>query len=145
MNRLLNRIKWAIWPYIAYRKIVGGMRPWDYMYILKMLRFQLMVLAKNIEQNKRHAGHESTVKEIMAVTGYLEGQIKDNHAERCGFDSNWEFTFKETKEGSELLTTETEQQKINNERATMEGIKLSEKEWGEMFDIMKENMDGWWD
>ena len=152
MRRVLNniknlyyRLKWTLWAYIKYFLIVGGMRPWDYLYVIKMLRFQLTILERCIRTNDRHVDSSTHSDKIVRVCSHLTSHIGDDYVDRCGFDNNFNFIFTPVGEGlSELTTTETEKQYKDNTESIKWGAELEDKEWNETFELLK-NMRGWWD
>jgi hypothetical protein len=137
----------AVWALRKYFKIVTKMVPWDYSSVLKMMKFQINILADNIEKHGMEVD-ETRLPKVEKMRRFIEladNKLEDNYAERCGFDHDYEFEkCKDNEYLRELKTTETAEQKKKNTKALKEGRKLEEKEWNEMFELLKD-MRGWWD
>ena len=141
-------LKWAIKNYVKYFRIVSRMRPWGSESVLEMMRFQINHLCVTMEKNSNEV-NETLDPKIVKMKRFIEladHKIKDDYMERCGFDHNWELKFEDDSEHegfSEVLTTETEEQKEKNAKAVKDGHELEEKEWNEMNELLKD-MRSWW-
>jgi len=136
-----------------YFKIVWRMTPWDSQSIYEMMRHQLIILCKSIEN-----GYEveetklPKVKDIKRCIELLTNIIEDNHMDRCGYDNNYKISFepinKNEKDSDnkiyELVTNQTPEQKEKNHQALINGDKLSNQEIDELFNILKQSRS-WWD
>lgn len=149
-------IKWGIWAIRKYTPIVWKMKDYDYHSILKMMKFQLELLCDRIE----HRGFEvveDKMKKVVCMRRSIElidNQMKDDYAERCGYDYNYKIDFvtSDYKEGYwETTDDKTPEQKENNSIALKSGKTLEKKEWDELWDTIKESgeyghgMKSWWD
>lgn len=160
---------WFYWPiknFFTYKKIVSKTRPWDYQFILEMLRFQLNLLNNQIKKHDREMDETRIPKEkdMDRCIELLGNLIEDNYKERCGYiykDRNWDQMWRpidrsdesyeifknENKNDSELfefVDDETEEEHEKNSKIFAEARELEEKEIDELFNIMK-NYQGWWD
>ena len=144
--KLLNKLRWRIWPYIKYFKVVGRMRPWDYGYVLDMMQHQLGLLSGYMDRSQTHVTTKDDVKDIRRVMELIEHKREDTYADRCGFDHDWEFVGVECEfEGMmELRSTETPEQARDNQESIQWAIELENKEWEEMIGLMSKMKD-WWD
>ena len=139
----INKLKWKAWAYRKYFKIVGKMRPWDYAYVLRMMRFQLDILAESLERYDNRVDSDIISEEIRAVSSYMDAHLDDDYADRCGYDYNWEFVWRD--DGNTIIgDNETEEQAANNRRAVKDAIALEEDEWNKMIDLLR-GMRSWWD
>ena len=63
---LYYETKWSLWGIFKYLNITRKMRPWDYIYIIDMLQFQLTILKKSIEDgNEVFDNRHNKVKDIQ--------------------------------------------------------------------------------
>jgi len=136
--------KWIFWAKRKYRKIVKEMYPWDYGSILKMLKFQLEILSDYIE----HKGIENDedrlpkVGNMKRAVTLLHNKIEDEYATRCGYEDN-DIEFEET-DGGYMVKDDDSEIARHNKRVFKQAHELEEKEWNELFKLLKE-MRAWWD
>ena len=145
----------SFWALRTYFKVTTKMVPFDYSSVLHMMNFQINILANHIEKY----GHEvdiSRLEKVKNMKRFVElsnNQLKDNFAERVGYDFNYEIKFEETEETKnkkyelklfEMNSTETPEQKEKNNKALKDATELEEKEWNEMIELLKD-MRAWWD
>lgn len=147
MMKILRRIKWALYP-LRYLRVMWGMRPWDYSYILKMLQFQLKEQDRHriLKGVSEYPDDEKVAvrRSIELIEAILEGA----YWVRCGFNHDFEIVWKVDPETGLYIvegTTETEEQEIKNDKAKRNAYALEEKEWDELWDTIKNNMRNWWD
>ena len=143
---MLHKIKIFFWRYRTYFRIVGKMVPWDYSSILEMMKFQVKLLRDYSGDRDRFESTKGDVKDMTRVIKLLENQIKSDYADRCGYDSNWEFVWKKLTDGNFGITGNTlsKDQKKNNDIALRDALLLEEKEWEELMNLLS-RMRGWWD
>ena len=169
-KRLWQDIKydWIYYPihnFFLYRKIVSRTRPWDYQYILEMMRFQLTLLNNQIKKYDREIDETRIPKEkdIDRCIELLGNLIADNYEERCGFiykERNWDQMWRpidrsdesyeifkdENKDDCELfeyVDVDTEEERKINIKALNDAHDLQAKEIDELFNIMKNCQGGW--
>lgn len=153
--------KWAFWSdryykirrsirsLISYFRITTKMVPWDYNSILEMTKFQVEILADYIE-HKGIEVEESRLAKVAKMRRFIElanHHIEDDYADRCGYNNDYGFGFFPMEGNQNLVQLISEappEVESSNNRAIKEGRELEEKEWNEMFEILKE-MRGWWD
>ena len=137
--------KWQCWATRKYRKIVKEMIPWDYGSILKMLEFQLSVLSHHLE----HKGFEveesrmKKVKDMKRAIKLLQHQNEDDFIERCGYQDT-KFKFIDLEDGTRKMEHEDEEVARHNKRVFKQANELEQKEWNELFELLKQ-MRSWWD
>lgn len=142
-------LKRAVKSLKEYFWVTTKMVPWDYSSVLTMMKFQIEILANYIEK-KGIEIDETRLPKIVDMRRFIElanNKSVDNYAERCGYNYCHELYFIPI-EGkpnfSELASDETAEVKESNRKALMASHELEEKEWNEMFEILK-NMRSWWD
>jgi hypothetical protein len=142
----LKRSLWALWKYFW---ITTKMVPWDYSSVLRMLKFQIEILADYIEK-RGYEVDESRLPKVAKMRRFIElinHKIEDDYADRCGYDYNYGFDF-EPIEGSphlsKMVSNAPPEIEENNNIAIKEAYELEEREWNEMFEILKD-LRGWWD
>ena len=149
-KNLYSECKWIIWALKKYFKISTTMRPWDYKYILDMMKFQLITLRdfmrdKGIEVDETRL---PKIEKMNKVIELIENQINDDFYDRCGYIyTDFEFEEIEEKENEMKLYKIKENEgeiKEKNDKASKEACELEEKEWDELFDLLKD-MRRWWD
>jgi hypothetical protein len=136
--------KMIFWAKRKYRKIVKEMKPWDYGSILLMLKFQLEILSHQIETKGLEVDEDRLpkVERMKRCVKLLDHKIEDDYAERCGYeDSDMEFV--ETETGFEMKP-EDEETRRHNTRVFKEAHEMEEKEWKELFELLKD-LRSWWD
>lgn len=147
-------LKWIFWAIRKYWKITIQMRPWDRGYIIQMMKFQITILKEYIEKHEREIDETRIPKEknMSRVIELMNHYENDDHAERCGYiHVDFEFVpFVDDKHPeemglTEMVSKETPKEEKINKKALKDSHKLQQKEWNEMFDIMKKDMQGWWD
>jgi hypothetical protein len=84
-------------------------------------------------------------KDLSRVIELINNMRNDNYSNRCGYDDDYDINYIPVPNTSfdELVDTQTESQKINNKRASIEGMELEEKEWKE-FNVLLFKMREWW-
>jgi hypothetical protein len=149
------RDKWyafkrAIWALRKYFRITTKMVPWDHSSVLMMLKFQVGLLADYIEK-KGIEVDESRLPKVARMRRFIElmdHKIADDYAERCGYNYGYGFDFVPVEGSSdltELVSNAPPDVEDNNSKAIMEAHELEEREWEEMFDILKNDLRSWWD
>jgi len=156
-----NPLRWAFWvekyydvkrgikSLYHYFWVVTKMVPWDYSSILIMLKFQVKTLADYLDESgiEEETSRNAKVKKMRRFIELAENHLKDNYAERCGY--NYKFNFKlvpveDNPDLSYMETDETPEQQEANSKAIHAAHELEEKEWKEMINTLKD-MRGWWD
>lgn len=143
------KILWTIKNQIIYFRIIKNTRPWDYSYILEMMKFQIEILCKNIEKNSLEIDETRLpkIEKMKRAIELLNNIIEDNFAIRCGYNPDAiKFKTKLTKDGLyELIAEKNPKFENYNEIEVFENAsKLEQKEWNELFDILKNNLKEWW-
>lgn len=139
-------LKWAIRNLIKYFKIVAEMRPWDSAYILLMMQFQFNILYKHLRNNSIEIEEDLNPKltKMKRVLELLQHIKDDDFADRCGYIYSSIKTVDAEEGFSELIFDESPEVKDQNTRALKESHELEEKEWDELFELMKD-MRRWWE
>lgn len=138
-------LKWIFWAKRKYRKVVRKMRPWDYGSILQMLKFQIEILSEYIEFKGLEIDEDRLPKvdNMKRAIVLLHNKIEDDYATRCGYEES-DFVFEETEDGMTQLKPDEPEVARHNERVFKDARELEEKEWNELFELLKE-MRRWWD
>jgi hypothetical protein len=141
--KFFRKFFYAIWNFRAY----------DSTYTLEILKICLQEHLSEIasdsgmqEIDKTRLPKEEKLKRAIEL---LDNTLRDDYAERCGYDYNYDFNFEPfEEEGKEKLfemkTTTTEEQEVNNTRALKEANELEIKEWEEFTTILQYELKGWW-
>lgn len=153
--------KWSIKNQIKFRKIVSKFRPWDYNCLLEMFAFQLKQLHDQIELRGMEIDETRLPKleKMKRTLEILKNLEEDNYEDRCGYDPKArKINFKKLSD-EELKEIGQENQELYemtfdlNEgyenydvlKIFMGANELKKKEWDELFEILKNNLEGWWD
>jgi hypothetical protein len=163
MKRLLHKyfwtdlyynIKWGFINFFKYFKIVSKQRPWDYMYMIQMLEFQLIDLEKHMTKYSPEVeeGKDKTITEINKALKLIKNLRDDNYAERCGYNSNYNTWFDELESTKNKpkeqklyeMKSDSKQTEEELHKIFTDATELEKKEFDELFDILKNNMKGWW-
>lgn len=153
--------KWSIKNLIKFRKIVSEFRPWDYNYLFRMFAFQLKQLhdqieLRGMESDETRLPKLEKMKRVLEILNSIE---KDDYDERCGYDPKArKISFKKLSD-EELKEIGQENQELyemtmdmnegyenyNIDKVYKDSEELRKKEWDELFEILKNNLEGWWD
>lgn len=151
-ENLYYNIKWGLWAFWKYHKIVWKTRTWDYAYVLEMMKFQLVLLQDNI---KRNSHSEKQCQDLARVIELLTNQIEDNYIERAGGLTKREVRFEEISINSELMykmeDDRTKEEREKDAEIILRADALEKKEWSELWETIKsgngigDGMHSWWD
>jgi len=144
ISLLFSNIKWAIKNLFRYRKVIYKTRPWDYAYIIIMMKFQLNDLCKTIEKYGREVDESRLpkVEDMKRAIELLHNHIEDNYHDRCGYEED---AFKLSVENNVIeLVRNAGYENYDQGKVFDDGHELEKKEWNELFKLLKK-MRGWWD
>jgi len=177
LKRLMWREHWIFKTYAVFRydiplflKNIWRFRNelwdhqwWDYRFTLNMLQRSLTIMEKGMSERGNEVS-ETREPKIIAMRRALEllrNNREDNYLERAeaqlGPITRWEW---ELDEDGVLIDKDTQEQKQHNRRVFETARKLEEKEWKELWQIIKgtkysttfygdkydgTDMRGWWD
>jgi hypothetical protein len=168
---------WKVWEFIIrtiprffkniwrFRKELAHHEWWDYRYTLEMLYRSLVIM-----ESKMHDGMEiretrdKKVEKMQRAIQLLKHKLDDDYTERVEaelgklFLHDWEF--EELENGNHrLIDNDTPAERKHNRMIFKEAHKLEDKEWIELWNILKgtkysktwgdafdgTDMRGWWD
>jgi hypothetical protein len=168
---------WKVWEFIRrtiprffkniwrFRKELAHHEWWDYRYTLEMLYRSLVIM-----ESKMHDGMEiretrdKKVEKMQRAIQLLKHKLDDDYTERVEaelgklFLHDWEF--EELENGNHrLIDNDTPAERKHNRMIFKEAHKLEDKEWIELWNILKgtkysktwgdafdgTDMRGWWD
>jgi hypothetical protein len=143
--------KWAIKNLIKYRKIVYKLRPWDYEHILSLMKFQLEQMREQIEIHGREIDEDRLpkVERIKRAIEILQNREDDNYPEKCGYISGATSMKFNKVEGKELYEMVMENnpgfEDYDQSKVYRLAAELEQEEWNELFELLKTDLQGWWD
>ena len=168
---------WKVWDFIKrtiprffkniwrFRKELAHHEWWDYRYTLEMLYRSLVIM-----ESKMHAGMEiretrdKKVEKMQRAIQLLKHKLDDDYTERIEAElgklilHDWEF--EELENGNHrVIDNDTPAERKHNRMIFKEAHKLEDKEWIELWNILKgtkysktwgdtfdgTDMRGWWD
>jgi hypothetical protein len=141
--------KRAIWALRKYFKVTTKMVPWDSHSVLLMMKFQIEILSDYIEK-KGIEIDEDRLPKVENMKRFIElanHKIEDDYSDRCGYDHSYGYDLVPVEDNptiARLVSSAPKEVEENNSRAMKEAHELEEKEWNEMFELLKE-MRSWWD
>ena len=145
---LYYETKWSLWGIFKYINITRKMRPWDYIYILDMLQFQLTILKHNIEDgNEVFDNRYNKLKDIQRTIDLINNKLNHNYIDRLPIKPSW---YKNGIEHS-LNRDHSPEEIIMDSKIMDIAYKLEEDEWNELWDTIKKGnhyesgIDSWWD
>lgn len=148
MSLLYYNIKYGFKALFRFFKVIWEFRAWDYTFTERILKICLEEHLHNIKYYSNEIEKDRLVKitKLERAIELLDNKIKDDYADRCGYDFDYEFDFLPCKNSTfgELVTNQTEEQKEKNTKAIFESQLLADKEWQEFTDILRTNWNGWW-
>lgn len=127
-----------------FKKIVWEHRDWDYEYILRMQYFQLERLKNLIDKygNEVDESRIPKVKDMERCIELIKNIIDDEYYTRVGCaNQNYKFELNEDDTLS-LISSYTDEEFREFYEKTIE---LKEKEIEELYKILKEKSESWWD
>ena len=146
-----------------FRKELWDHQWWDYRFTLNMLQRSLTIMEKGMSTRGMEVSEtrEPKVKSMRRALELIRNNREDNYLERAeaelGPISRWEW---EMDEEGVLIDRDTPEQKEHNRKVFEKARKLEEKEWKELWQIIKgtkysttfygdkydgTDMRGWWD
>ena len=169
---------WKVWEFIKrtiprffkniwrFRKELAQHEWWDYRYTLEMLYRSLSIMVVKLEKDgiEVDSSRDKKVASIKRALELLKHKLDDDYVDRAEKElgelhSNpWEFEL--TEDGNyRLIDNDTKDEKEHNSKVFKLAHKLEDKEWIELWNILKgtrysktwgdkfdgTDMRGWWD
>ena len=169
---------WKVWAFIVrgipnffgniwkFRKELYNHQWWDYRYTLEMLYRSLVIMEKELSVKgiEVHVSRDKKLTKIRRAIQLLDNRLNDNYVEQAEKElgklilHDWEF--EETEDGMHrLIDNDTPAERKHNRMVFKEAHKLEDKEWIELWNILKgtkysktwgdtfdgTDMRGWWD
>ena len=171
---------WKVWEFIKitiprffkniwrFRKELAQHEWWDYRYTLEMLYRSLSIMVVKLEKDgiEEDVSRGKKVVKIKRALELLKHKLDDDYTERIEAEygelilHDWEFEEVPDKPGfSRLVDNDTPAERKHNRMIFKEAHKLEDKEWIELWNILKgtkysktwgdafdgTDMRGWWD
>ena len=169
---------WKVWEFIKrtlprffkniwrFRKELASHEWWDYRYTLEMLYRSLSIMVVKLEKDgiEEDVSRGKKVQKIKRALELLKHKLDDDYTERIEAElgelilHDWEF--EELENGNHrLIDNDTPAERKHNRMIFKEAHKLEDKEWIELWNILKgtkysktwgdtfdgTDMRGWWD
>jgi hypothetical protein len=169
---------WKVWDFIKrtiprffkniwrFRKELAQHEWWDYRYTLEMLYRSLSIMVVKLEKDgiEEDSSRGKKVQKIKRALELLKHKLDDDYTDRIEAElgelilHDWEF--EELENGNHrLIDNDTPAERKHNRMIFKEAHKLEDKEWIELWNILKgtkysktwgDNFDGtdmrgWWD
>ena len=169
---------WKVWEFIKitiprffkniwrFRKELAQHEWWDYRYTLEMLYRSLSIMVVKLEKDgiEVDSSRDKKVASIKRALELLKHKLDDDYTERIEAEygelilHDWEF--EDLGDGtSRLIDNDTPAERKHNRMVFKEAHKLEDKEWIELWNILKgtkysktwgdafdgTDMRGWWD
>jgi hypothetical protein len=169
---------WKVWDFIKrtiprffkniwrFRKELAHHEWWDYRYTLEMLYRSLSIMVVKLENDgiEVDSSRNKKVASIKRALELLKHKLDDDYVERVEKElgelylNPWEF--EPTEDGNyRLIDNDTKDEKEHNSKVFKLAHKLEDKEWIELWNILKgtkysktwgdkfdgTDMRGWWD
>jgi hypothetical protein len=169
---------WKVWEFIKrtiprffkniwrFRKELAQHEWWDYRYTLEMLYRSLSIMVVKLEKDgiEEDSSRGKKVQKIKRALELLKHKLDDDYTDRIEAElgelilHDWEF--EELENGNHrLIDNDTPAERKHNRMIFKEAHKLEDKEWIELFNILKgtkysktwgdafdgTDMRGWWD
>jgi len=143
-------VKYGIRNLFKWFKVVWRDRDYDHSYILTALQFKIKNTRILTENNQRHVGYEEDVANMKRCEELLKNMLEDNYAERCGYDSNrteigW-IPAEDHPDCYEMINTDENPQSDDELTDIFKKAReLKKAEKAELFKILEDHVEGWWD
>jgi hypothetical protein len=169
---------WKVWEFIKrtiprffkniwrFRKELAHHEWWDYRYTLEMLYRSLSIMVVKLENDgiEVDSSRNKKVASIKRALELLKHKLDDDYVDRAEkelgelYSNPWEF--EPTEDGNyRLIDNDTKDEKEHNSKVFKLAHKLEDKEWIELWNILKgtrysktwgdkfdgTDMRGWWD
>jgi hypothetical protein len=169
---------WKAWDFIKitiprffkniwrFRKELAHHEWWDYRYTLEMLYRSLSIMVVKLENDgiEVDSSRNKKVASIKRALELLKHKLDDDYVDRAEkelgelYSNPWEF--EPTEDGNyRLIDNDTKDEKEHNSKVFKLAHKLEDKEWIELWNILKgtrysktwgdkfdgTDMRGWWD
>jgi hypothetical protein len=169
---------WKVWEFIKrtiprffkniwrFRKELAQHEWWDYRYTLEMLYRSLSIMVVKLEKDgiEEDSSRGKKVQKIKRALELLKHKLDDDYTDRIEAElgelilHDWEF--EELENGNHrLIDNDTPAERKHNRMIFKEAHKLEDKEWIELWNILKgtkysktwgdtfdgTDMRGWWD
>jgi hypothetical protein len=169
---------WKVWEFIKrtiprffkniwrFRKELAQHEWWDYRYTLEMLYRSLSIMVVKLENDgiEVDSSRNKKVASIKRALELLKHKLDDDYVDRAEkelgelYSNPWEF--EPTEDGNyRLIDNDTKDEKEHNSKVFKLAHKLEDKEWIELWNILKgtrysktwgdkfdgTDMRGWWD
>jgi hypothetical protein len=169
---------WKVWEFIKrtiprffkniwrFRKELASHEWWDYRYTLEMLYRSLSIMVVKLEKDgiEEDSSRGKKVQKIKRALELLKHKLDDDYTDRIEAKlgelilHDWEF--EELENGNHrLIDNDTPAERKHNRMIFKEAHKLEDKEWIELWNILKgtkysktwgdkfdgTDMRGWWD
>ena len=169
---------WKVWEFIKrtiprffkniwrFRKELAQHEWWDYRYTLEILYRSLSIMVVRLEKDgiEVDSSRDKKVTSIKRALELLKHKLDDDYTERIEAElgklilRDWEF--EDLGDGtSRLIDNDTPSERKHNRMVFKEAHKLEDKEWIELWNILKgtkysktwgdtfdgTDMRGWWD
>jgi hypothetical protein len=169
---------WKVWEFIKrtiprffkniwrFRKELAQHEWWDYRYTLEILYRSLSIMVVRLEKDgiEVDSSRDKKVASIKRALELLKHKLDDDYVERAEkelgelYSNPWEFEL--TEDGNyRLIDNDTKDEKEHNSKVFKLAHKLEDKEWIELWNILKgtkysktwgdtfdgTDMRGWWD
>lgn len=169
---------WKVWDFIKrtiprffkniwrFRKELASHEWWDYRYTLEMLYRSLSIMVSKLESDgiEVDSSRDKKVASIKRALELLKHKLDDDYTERVEAEfgelimRDWEFELMENG-NRRVIDNDTPAERKHNRKIFRESHKLEDKEWSELWNILKgtkysktwgdnfdgSDMRGWWD
>jgi hypothetical protein len=139
---------------LVWFKVIWSDRNWDYHYIYIILRHKLDLMEKAIRSNNNHTEANRDADQIKECVDILDRLIDDAYFDLAykDYEEKWggiKFRVEENRlqlDNPKVQTPEDhEEERHDFKNAMMKENILKENDINRLFDLMKNNIQGWWD
>ncbi len=134
--------------YFKWRKIIWLDHQWDQTYLLKILKFKMEQMEKYFKYNGISVDGPEDAKKIERCVILLDRLLKDNYSDVAyeEYNKKWKEDVEDYLDLKKILNkTITPQQRTDLKNAAQTEEELIEKDYEELFGIMKKEIRKWWD
>jgi hypothetical protein len=136
-----------------FRKELSDFYKWDYTYNLQMLRRSLILTADHIEKYGNEVDESRLLKvqnmrrTITLLDSVIEGDFIGQAEQILNIETKSDFKFEKCDDSnlSKMIDNLSDEDKENNKQIFALSDKLEEEQWKELWNIINDDMKGWWD
>ena len=148
-------VKWGVINLFTHFKVVWRSRPWDFNYPLAIFKFKLEQLSKSVENGwEEEISRDKKVKDMKRCIELINHKLEDDYIDRVGGLNSYKYSldFEPYEYGADgevktytMIEPRSQKEIEEDESAYHKAMALESREWDELWTLVKNGAQGWWD